>query len=63
MAILFFPVFLVAIAVPDMLELGPTWSTVSLAILGVLLSAVISDPLRRFLLDVGELSPSSPSLR
>ena len=58
MAILFFPVILVAVVVPLMLELSPIWSAVSLTIVGVLLSAVVSDPLRRFLLEWGELAPS-----
>ena len=35
------------------------WSAVSLTIVGVLLSAVISDPLKCFLLEWGKLSPSS----
>ena len=59
MATLFFPVTLVAVVVPWMLELSPIWSAVSLTIVGVLLSAVVSDPLRRFLLEWGKLSPSS----
>ena len=57
MAILFFPVILVAVVVPWMLELRPVWSAVSLTIVGVLLSTVVSDPLRRFLLEWGKLSP------
>ena len=58
MAILFFPVILVAVVVPWMLELKPIWSAVSLTIVGVLLSAVISEPLRRFLLVWGKLLPN-----
>ena len=58
MAILFFPVILVAVVVPWMLELRPIWSAVSLTIVGVLLSAVVSDPLRRFLLEWGNLTPN-----
>ena len=57
MAILFFPVILVAVVIPEMLELNPIWSAVSLTIVGVLLSAVVSEPLRRFLLVWGKLSP------
>ena len=57
MATLFFPVILVAVVVPGMLELSQAWSAVSLTIVGVLLSAVIADPLRRFLLEWGHLSP------
>ena len=55
MAILFFPVILVAMAVPGMLGLSSTWSAVSLTLVGVLLSAVISEPLRLFLLEWGKL--------
>ena len=59
MAILFLPVIVVAVAVPGMLDLSPAWSAVSLTIVGVLLSSVVSDPLRRFLLEWGELVPKS----
>ena len=59
MATLFFPVILVAVVVPGMLELSPIWSAVSLTIVGVLLSAVVSDPLRRFLVEWGKLAPNS----
>ena len=59
MAVLFLPVVLVAVAVPGMLDLSPAWSAVSLTIAGVLLSSVVSDPLRRFLLEWGNLAPSS----
>ncbi len=58
MVMLFFPVILVAVVVPLMLELTPIWSAVSLTIVGVLLSAVVSQPLRRFLLVWGKLLPS-----
>ncbi len=57
MAILFFPVILVAMAVPGMVGLSATWSDVSLLLVGFLLSTVISDPLRRFLLEWGNLMP------
>ena len=59
MAILFLPVIVVAVAVPGMLDLSPAWSAVSLTIVGVLLSSVVSDPLRRFLLEWGDLVPDS----
>ena len=59
MVALFLPVILVAVAVPGMLDLSPAWSAVSLTISGVLLSAVVSEPLRRFLLEWGELAPGS----
>ena len=61
MATLFFPVILVAVVVPWMLELSSIWSAVSLTIVGVLLSAVVSDPLRRFLLEWGKQLSPSPS--
>ena len=57
MAMLFFPLIVVAVAIPGMLQLSPIWSAVSLTIAGVLLGAVISEPLRRFLLEWGNLSP------
>ena len=57
MAVLFLPVILVAMVVPGMLGLGSTWSAVSLTLVGVLLSAVIAEPLRRFLLEWGNLMP------
>ena len=63
MITLFLPVILVAVAIPGMLQLGETWSAVSLTIVGVLLSAVVSEPLRRFLVEWGDLRPwptSSP---
>lgn len=56
MCILFLPVVLVAIVVPPMLEFSDIWSAVSLTLVGVLLSAVVSDPLRRFLLEWANLS-------
>lgn len=57
MSILFLPVALVAIVVPPMLEFSDIWSAVSLTLVGVLLSAIVSDPLRRFLLEWANLSP------
>ena len=58
MSILFFPTTLFAVVVPGMLGLSQIWSAVSLTIVGVLLSAVVSEPLRRFLLEWGKLSPN-----
>ena len=63
MAILFLPVTLVAVAVPGMLELGQVWSAVSLTLVGVLLNAVVSELLRRFLLEWGDLVPDSGDSR
>lgn len=57
MTILFLPVALVAIVVPPMLEFSDIWSAVSLTLVGVLLSAVVADQLRRFLLEWANLSP------
>ena len=57
MAFLFLPVIVVAVAVPGMLDLNTAWSAVSLTIVGVLLSAVVSEPLRRFLVRWGKLEP------
>ena len=57
MSILFVPVILVLVVFPGMLELSPVWSAVSLTVVGVLLSAVVSEPLRRCLLEWGQLSP------
>ena len=55
MITLFLPLVLVTVAVPEALQLGQTWSAVSLTIVGVLLSAVVSEPLRRSLVEWGEL--------
>ena len=63
MAILFLPVIIVAVAVPGMLDLSPAWSAVFLTIVGVLLSSVVSDPLRRFLLKWGDLVQDSGDSR
>ena len=54
---LFLPTILVAVSVPDMLELSGIWSAVSLTIVGVLLSAVVAQPLHRFLLEWAKLKP------
>ena len=40
-----------------MLEFSDIWPAVSLTLVGVLLSAVVADPLRRFLLEWAHLSP------
>ena len=57
MAYLFLPSAVVAVVMPQLLKLGDAWSAVSLTLLGVLLSAVIAEPLRRFLLEWGNLAP------
>ena len=57
MTMLFFPVTLVAVALPKDFGLSATWSNVSLALIGIFLSGVISEPLRRMLVEWGKLSP------
>ena len=52
---LFLPVILIATFVPGMLDLSEIWSAVSLTIIGVLLSAVVAQPLRCFFLEWAEL--------
>lgn len=59
MVIVFFPTMLVAVVVPWMFKIDTIWSAVSLTLVGVLLSAVISEPLKRLLLRWGKLSPES----
>ena len=57
MTMLFFPVTLVAVALPSDFGLSATWSNVSLALIGIFLSGVISEPLRRMLIEWGKLAP------
>ena len=57
MAMLFLPAISIATLVPSRFGLDPIWQVASLAIMGVLLSSVIADPLRQFLLEWGDLSP------
>ena len=57
MTMLFFPITLVAIGFPSGLGLSAMWSNVSLALIGLFLSGVISDPLRRLLVEWGKLAP------
>ena len=59
MAYLFLPSAVVAVVIPRILDLGEAWSAVSLTLVGVLLSAVVADPLRRFLVEWGNLAPGS----
>ena len=56
MVVLFLPTILAAIMVPGALGLDGPWSSVSLSLVGVLLSVIISEPLRRFLLRWADLS-------
>ena len=57
MTMLFFPVTLVAITLPTDLGLNEMWSNVSLALIGLFLSGVISEPLRNLLIEWGKLAP------
>ena len=57
MAYLFLPAIMVAVFVPHVLELHQAWSAASLTLVGVLLGAVVAAPLRRFLLEWGDLAP------
>ncbi len=53
---LFLPMILIATFVPGMLDLSEIWSAASLTIIGVLLSAVVAQPLRCFFLEWVELN-------
>lgn len=57
MGILFMPAFLVSFTIPDVLELSDPWSAAFVTIVGVILSAVISEPLKNMFLEWGELVP------
>ena len=57
MTLLFFPTALVAVTVPPDLGLSSSWTNVSLALIGLSLSATISEPLRRLLIEMGNLAP------
>ena len=58
MFVLFLPLILLAIMVPQGLSLGQTWLTASVTIVGVLFSSIVSVPLRQFLLDLGNMPPN-----
>ena len=60
MMFLFLPVIFIAIAVPWILQLGQQWSAVSLLIAGIILSVLVAEPLRRFLLEWGDLYVNRP---
>ena len=57
MTTLFFPIALVAIVLPADLGLSSTWSNVSLALIGIFVSGVVSEPLRRLFIEWGKLAP------
>ena len=58
MLFLFLPLILLAVTVPQGLALGGTWLAVSVTIVGVLLSSVVSVPLRQCLLELGKIPPN-----
>ena len=63
MFILLSPVILVAVVVPWMLELEEIWLAASLTLAGVLLSTAIAEPLRRCLLEWGNLNPKADNVK
>lgn len=56
MGILFMPAFLVSFTIPNVLELSDPWSAACVTIVGVVLGAVISEPLKNLFLEWGELA-------
>ncbi len=56
MTMLFFPITLVAITIPTGLSLNATWLNVSLALIGIFLSGVVSEPVRRFFVEWANLA-------
>ncbi len=58
MGILFMPAFLVSFTIPDVLELSDPWSAAFVTIVGVVLGAVISEPLKTLFLEWGKLVPN-----
>ncbi len=57
MTMLAFPVTLVAIILPADLGLDEMWTNVTLALIGLFLSGVVSEPLRCMLVEWGKLVP------
>lgn len=57
MVLLFMPTVFAATTFPLALRLGQVWVAVSLLLAGVLVSAVVGDPLRRFLVEWARLKP------
>lgn len=60
MMFLFLPVIFIAIAIPETFQLGQQWSDVSLLFAGIVLSVLVAEPLRRFLLESAGLWVSRP---
>ncbi len=52
---LFLPAIVVTVGAPIVLELGEIWTAVSATVSGFLLSTMVSNPLRQFLLEWGNL--------
>ena len=57
MCILFMPAALLSFTIPDVFELSDTWSAACVTIVGVILGAVISEPLKNLFLEWGNLVP------
>ena len=55
MALMFFPVIVLAVLLHWGLDLSERWLTVFILLVGLLFSSVVSVPLRQFLLDLGNL--------
>ena len=60
MMFLFLPVIFIVIAIPGTFQLGQQWSDVSLLLAGIILSVLVAEPLRRFLLESADLWVSRP---
>ena len=61
MLFLFAPVIVIVILVSQAISEGDTWPTVVGVLLSVVFGSVVSVPIRRFLLDLGDLSRDSKS--
>ena len=57
MGILFMPAALLSFTIPDVFELSDPWSAACVTIVGVILGAVISEPLKNLFLEWGKLAP------
>ena len=60
MMFLFLPLIFTAIAIPGTFQLDQQWSAISLLFAGIILSVLVAEPLRRFLLEWGDLWVSRP---
>ncbi|MCY4476175.1 MAG: hypothetical protein OXC83_12195 [Chloroflexi bacterium] len=59
MGLLFMPAFLASFTIPNVLELSDPWSAACVTIVGVVLGAVISEPLKNMFLEWGNLKPET----